>query len=248
MAALSIRATANASDEASRPSASLMPDLRPPRDARTRRRRGHRRQPRGQARRRVRGGAGHQGRRRALRRAGARGRRRRGHRASGRRLRRCRASASCGSPMPGARWRWPRRDFIRASRRSSPRSPAPAARPRSPPSPARSGRALGHQAASIGTIGVVTPTRRGLRLADHARSGRAAPLARRAGRRGRHPSGDRSVVARPRPAPARRRAHRGGGFTNITPRSSRLSSELRSLSRRQAAAVRGTGRAAAAPR
>ena len=39
--------------------------------------------------------------------------------------------------------------------------------------------ALGHEAASVGTIGVVTPQARGLRLADHARSGRPAPHARR---------------------------------------------------------------------
>ena len=48
---------------------------------------------------------------------------------------------------------------IRASRRSSPPSPAPAARPRSPPSRGRSGRRSAMQAASIGTIGVVTPKR-----------------------------------------------------------------------------------------
>ncbi len=40
--------------------------------------------------------------------------------------------------------------------------------------------------------------RRNLRLADDARSGGAAPFARRAGRRGRHASRDRSVVARAR--------------------------------------------------
>ena len=37
--------------------------------------------------------------------------------------------------------------------------------------------ALGHEAASVGTIGVVTPKARDLWLADHARSGRAAPHA-----------------------------------------------------------------------
>ena len=79
---------------------------------------------------------------------------------------------------------------------------------------------------------------RGLRLADHARSGRAAPLARCARRRGRHPSRDRGLLARPRPAPARRRAHRGRRLHQYQPRPSRLSSEHRGLSRRQAAAVR----------
>ena len=38
--------------------------------------------------------------------------------------------------------------------------------------------ALGHRAASIGTVGVVTPERRSLRLAHHARSGGAASAAR----------------------------------------------------------------------
>ena len=64
---------------------------------------------------------------------------------------------------------------------------------------------------------------RNLRLADHAGSGRSASHARRACRRGRHPSRPRGVVARPRPAPARRRAPRGGGLHQPHARSSRLS-------------------------
>ena len=84
---------------------------------------------------------------------------------------------------------------------------------------------------------------RGLRLAHHARSGRAASLARRARRRGRDASGDRSLVARARPAPPRRRAHRGRRLHQSQPRSSRLSSDARGLSRRQAAAVHRPDRA-----
>ena len=59
--------------------------------------------------------------------------------------------------MRGARWRWSRPGSIRASPAPSRRSPAPAARRRSRPSPARSGPALGHPAASIGTVGIVSP-------------------------------------------------------------------------------------------
>ncbi len=101
--------------------------------------------------------------------------------------------------------------------------------------------ALGHEAASVGTIGVVTAKARGLRLADHARPGRSAPHAVRAGGRGHHPSGDRGVVAWSRPAPARRRACRRRRLHQSEPRSSRLPSERRSLSCRQAAAVRVAG-------
>ena len=50
-----------------------------------------------------------------------------------------RRSPSSRSPMRAARWRWPRPPSFRASRRSSPPSPAPTARPPSPPSCARSG-------------------------------------------------------------------------------------------------------------
>ena len=85
---------------------------------------------------------------------------------------------------------------------------------------------------------------RDLRLADHARSGRAASLARRARRRRRHASGAGGVLARPRPVPARRRAHRGRRLHQYQPRSSRLSSDARSLSRRQAAAVQRSRAAA----
>ena len=108
--------------------------------------------------------------------------------------------------------------------------------------------ALGHHAASIGTIGVVTPRARGLRLAHHARSGRAASHARRTRGRGRHASGDRGVLARPRPAPARRRAGRRRRLHQSVARPSRLSSDGRSLSRRQAAPVRGAGGRTAARR
>ena len=77
--------------------------------------------------------------------------------------------------------------------------------------------ALGEAAASIGTIGLVSPAQRGLRLADDARSGRAAPLARPARGRGRHPSRDRSVLARARSAPARRRARSRRAASPISP-------------------------------
>ena len=82
--------------------------------------------------------------------------------------------------------------------------------------------------------------RRNLRLADDARPGRTAPHARGARGRWRHASRDGSVLARPRSVPARRRAHRGRRLHQSQPRSSRLSSERRSLSECEAAAVRGS--------
>ena len=128
-----------------------------------------------------------------------------------------RRAVRAGRRTRGARWRSRRHDSIRGSRRRSPPSPAPAARPRSRPSRGRSGPRSATQAASIGTIGVVTPQARGLWLAHHARSGRAAPDAVRAGGRG------RSRISRSR----RRRtaststgstacAIAAGGFTNLS--------------------------------
>ena len=84
--------------------------------------------------------------------------------------------------------------------------------------------------------------RRDLWLAHHAGSGRAASLDRRTCRRRRHASRDRGVVARSRPIPARRLAHCGRGLHQYHARSSRLSSDVRGLSRGQAAAVRGFAR------
>ena len=84
---------------------------------------------------------------------------------------------------------------------------------------------------------------RSLRLAHHARSGGAASLARRTRRRRRDASGDGSILARPRSAPARRRAGRRRRLHQSQPRSSRLSPDARILSCRQAAAVHRPDRA-----
>ena len=85
--------------------------------------------------------------------------------------------------------------------------------------------------------------RRDLWFAHDARSGRAASLARCAGRRGRHPSCDRSFLARSRSIRLDGLRIAAAAFTNLVARSSRLPSDHRGLSRRQASAVRGTGRA-----
>ena len=85
--------------------------------------------------------------------------------------------------------------FFRASRRRSRRSPARAGRPRSPPSRARSERAR-RTGGEHRHRRPRCPDARGLRLAHHARSGRAAPLARRACRRGRDPPRHGSFLAR----------------------------------------------------
>ena len=71
---------------------------------------------------------------------------------------------------------------------------------------------LGHQAAALGTIGVVTPsgaTYGSLTTPDPVTP---APTLDRARARGRDPSRDGGVVARARPAPARRRSARGRGL------------------------------------
>ena len=62
-------------------------------------------------------------------------------------------------PIRAARWRWPRRNSFPGSRKPSRPSPAPAARPRSPPSRGRSGSGSVTPSASIGTIGLVSPKR-----------------------------------------------------------------------------------------
>ena len=69
-----------------------------------------------------------------------------------------------------------------------------------------------------------------------------------AGGRGRHPSRARSLVARSRAAPPRRRAHRRRRLHQSVARPSRLSPDHGSLSRRQAAAVRYAHSSTAAPR
>ena len=81
-----------------------------------------------------------------------------------------------------------------------------------------------------------------LRIADHAGSDRAASAARRNRRRRRHPSGVRGLVARARPVPARRRAHRRRRLHQSVARPHGLPSRRRALSRRQAAAVPRSGR------
>ena len=147
-------------------------------DARARRdrhRRRHRRQPQGQAGRPVRRDCGRQGRRRAFRadrpRRPARPRSWPSSAADG---------AAGGSRLRSGRTTRGARLALAAARiLSAPAaddrapSPAPAARRRSPPSRARSGPRSAIRRASIGTVGVVSPQARDLRLADHARSGRA---------------------------------------------------------------------------
>ncbi len=98
-------------------------------------------------------------------------------------------------------------------------------------------------------IGVVAPSRRGLWLADDARSRHSAQNARRSGRRRRHPSRAGGVLARPRPAPARRRAARRPAPSPISRATiSIITRRSRGLSRRQAAAVRRPAASRAQPR
>ena len=137
------------------------------------------------------------------------------------------ASPSCGSAMRAARSRSRPRDSFRASRRSIAAVTGTSGKTSVAAFTRQIWAALGEQAASIGTIGLVSPDARGLRLAHHARSGRAAPLARRARRRRRHASRDGGLLARARPAPARRRARRGRRLHQSQPRPSRLSSDAR---------------------
>ena len=88
-----------------------------------------------------------------------------------------RATGRClSSPrrIRAARWRWPRRDFIRGSPRRSRPSPAPAARPRSPRSRGRSGSALGHAVGQHRHHRAGVAEAHHLRIADDAGSDRAA--------------------------------------------------------------------------
>ena len=145
-------------------------------DARFRRARNHRhcvRQPQGEARRPVRRGAGQQGGRLAVR------RRRRSRRARPRSWQSARRRAcptmlrSCAPRTCAARSRWPRRGFYPRQ----PKTIAAVTGTSGKTSVAAFTRqiwaALGNEAASIGTIGLVTPKERGLRLAHHARPDRA---------------------------------------------------------------------------
>ena len=102
-------------------------------------------------------------------------------------------------------WRaWRRRSSAR-SRRRSPPSPARTARRPSPFSCARSGRALGKRAASMGTIGVVTPTGE-IALAHTTPDPIEIAPPARAIEAGRHrSSGAGSVQPRPRSISPRRR-------------------------------------------
>ena len=160
---------------------------------------------------------GHQGRRVALRRPGARGRRR-GHHGRARA-----ADAAAG----GRR--------LRAGRQRAPRAGAAAAAKFFPRQP----RVIAAVTGTSGKTSVAAFTRqiwaalgerggehrhhragdadaRGLRLAHHARSGGAAPLARRARRRGRHASRDRGLLAWARPARLDGVRVAAGGFTNLS--------------------------------
>ena len=94
---------------------------------------------------------------------------------------------------------------------------------------------LGHQAASLGTLGLIAPGGRSRDRPDHARSGAPARAARRARRGRRRSSGARGLEPRARSAAPRRRAFpRRGVYQSLT-RSLRLS---RQPSRRYLAAKR----------
>ena len=137
--------------------------------------------------------------------------------------------------------------FFPRQPRPSPPSPAPAAKPRSPPSRARSGRRSAISAASIGTIGLVSPSGETYgslttpdpvdlhRTLDALAGEGVTHLAIEASSHGldQHRLDGVRIAA--------------GGLHQYHARSSRLSSELRCLSRRQAAAVRGDWCRAAAP-
>ena len=106
----------------------------------------------------------------------------------------------------------------------------------------------GYPAASIGTIGIVSPkgeTYGSLTTPDPVDLHRT--LDKLAGE-GVDPSGNRSVLARPRPAPARRRSGFGRRLHQSQPRPSRLSSRSRILFARQASSVRRIDSAPAARR
>ena len=77
--------------------------------------------------------------------------------------------------------------------------------------------ATGSAAASLGTLGVVTPRRRLCRRADDSRPGSAPRAVGRSGRPGHNPFGDRGLQPRSRAIPARRAVGcQAAAFTNLT--------------------------------
>ena len=169
-----------------------------------------------------------------------RGRHRRGTAAGRAAVRRCRLRAR---RQCAARAGADRGEVLSApAAEPSPPSPAPAAKPRSPPSRGKSGRRSAISAASIGTIGIVSPrgeTYGSLTTPDPVALHRS--LDALAGEGVTHLAIEASShgLDQYRLDGLRIAA---GGFHQYHPRSSRLSSDARGLSRRQAAAVRGAGR------
>ena len=136
--------------------------------------------------------------------------------------------------MRDARWRSPRHDFFALSRETIAAVTGTSGKTSVAAFTRQIWAATGEQAASIGTIGLVSPNARGLRLADNARSRRAAPLARRARRtralliwRSRRPRTASTSIASTACAIA------AGGFTNISRDHLDYHPTLRGLSRRQ---------------
>ena len=189
-----------------------------------------------QARLSVRCAVGGEDRRRALhRRRLAAGRRGDPHaaRAQNRPCDRSRRRGQGSAPPPCADRRallWPP-----AQDRPSP-SPAPTARPRSPPSCASSGRQMGFSAASLGTVGVVGPARHQAAQPHHAGPDRAPPILAELAKDGvthlalEASSHGLAAAACRRPAACRRRLHQH------LARPSGLSRELRGLFRRRSCA------------
>ena len=119
-----------------------------------------------------------------------------------------RAPPSSGSPTRAPRSPTPPRASIRASPRRIVAVTGTSGKTSVAAFVRQIWQALGLEAASLGTIGVVSRPADGLRLADHARPDRAARASRPACRARRHPSRDGGLLAWPRPEAARRRAPR----------------------------------------
>ena len=105
--------------------------------------------------------------------------------------------------------------------------------------------AMGHEAASLGTVGVVGFQGRALRRADNAGPGGITQNSRRACRTRRDASRHGGVVARHRPAPSGRRAPDGGGLYKFFARSPRSPPRHGRVFRRENAAVRHIDRSRA---
>ena len=162
-----------------------------------------------------------------------------GRPSAARRFAACRSSRT---PIRAARWRWPRRNFIRGSPRTIAAVTGTSGKTSVAAFTRQIWQRLGHASASIGTIGLVSPKRTiygSLTTPDPIALHRQLD---EIAREGVTHLALRGVLARARSVSAGRRAHRRRRLHQPVARPHGLPSRRRALSCRQAAAVPRSGR------